>query len=682
MNDLPYRQIHLDFHTSPHIPDVGSNFNAKEFAAILKRNHINSINLFGKCHHGFYYYPTKLGHVHPALKPGLDLLGEQIKACRDEGIRIAVYTTVVWAEDTCDTHPEWMQVDTKGVLGSRPPFLNKNNIETRSWRSLCMNNGSYVDYLKREMLEIYDLYHPDGLWIDIIWQFNCICPHCLADMKQMRLNPENINDVLIHDRLVELKFTREIYGYLKGIDRKWDIYFNGGPAEFDEQDQIEISTARRRECNDFIDIESLPSDLWGYTHFPVLVNYCNRFDKPITMMNGKFHKTWGDFGTLRNMAALEYECFRALANGAGVCIGDQLHPAGMPDNTVYRRIGEVFSQIEKKEPWCRNTKKIAQIGVYAANRVLENERAAEGTMGINVTNEGAYRILTELNYLFDFVDFEDDINKYEVLVLPDTVRLPAAAAGRLSKYITSGGRVLFTGVSGLSSMQDAFALPELDLTFIGPEEYSPAYADINPNSGFFADIPKMDYVVYERGQRIDAGHNKVLAYLTLPYFNRTWEHFCSHRQTPPQSRSSDFPFAVEGKNFIYITHPLFSDYAINGCKVHKDIIAACLARLIEAPLIKAKLPSTAEVTLRKKDDYKVLHILHYIPMKRCKTIEIIEDVIPIYNIFMQIRMEKKPEKIYLVPEKTSLEFIYENGYAKFTLPELNGHQMVILKEAP
>ena len=36
------RAVHLDFHTSPHIPDVGSEFDAREFARTLKRARVNS----------------------------------------------------------------------------------------------------------------------------------------------------------------------------------------------------------------------------------------------------------------------------------------------------------------------------------------------------------------------------------------------------------------------------------------------------------------------------------------------------------------------------------------------------------------------------------------------------------------------------------------------------------------
>ena len=36
MHELPYRQIHLDFHTSPVIPDIGTDFDPKAFVKTLK----------------------------------------------------------------------------------------------------------------------------------------------------------------------------------------------------------------------------------------------------------------------------------------------------------------------------------------------------------------------------------------------------------------------------------------------------------------------------------------------------------------------------------------------------------------------------------------------------------------------------------------------------------------------
>lgn len=49
--------VHLDFHTSPDIPDVGAQFNREAFTQTLKEAKVDSICVFAKCHHGYTYYP-------------------------------------------------------------------------------------------------------------------------------------------------------------------------------------------------------------------------------------------------------------------------------------------------------------------------------------------------------------------------------------------------------------------------------------------------------------------------------------------------------------------------------------------------------------------------------------------------------------------------------------------------
>ena len=68
MDKLPFRQIHLDFHTSECMPDVGSEFSEENFRKALKDGHVSSINLFAKCHHGWSYFPSKVNKMHPTLK--------------------------------------------------------------------------------------------------------------------------------------------------------------------------------------------------------------------------------------------------------------------------------------------------------------------------------------------------------------------------------------------------------------------------------------------------------------------------------------------------------------------------------------------------------------------------------------------------------------------------------------
>ena len=78
---LAYRQVHLDFHTSECIPEIGSAFDKKQFQDALKTGHVNSITVFAKCHHGWSYYPTKVNEMHPHLE--FDLLKAQLDACKE-----------------------------------------------------------------------------------------------------------------------------------------------------------------------------------------------------------------------------------------------------------------------------------------------------------------------------------------------------------------------------------------------------------------------------------------------------------------------------------------------------------------------------------------------------------------------------------------------------------------------
>ena len=93
---MRFRQVHLDFHTSEHIPDIGKKFDKKQFQDALKLGHVDSITLFSKCHHGWSYHPTKANRIHPGLS--FDLLGAQIDAAHEIGVRTPVYISAGFDE--------------------------------------------------------------------------------------------------------------------------------------------------------------------------------------------------------------------------------------------------------------------------------------------------------------------------------------------------------------------------------------------------------------------------------------------------------------------------------------------------------------------------------------------------------------------------------------------------------
>ena len=89
---MNFRQVHLDFHTSGEIPGVGSRFSKKDFQKALITGHVNQITVFAKCHHGWAYFPSETNTMHPTLD--FDLLGEEIEAAHEIGVKVQAYLSV------------------------------------------------------------------------------------------------------------------------------------------------------------------------------------------------------------------------------------------------------------------------------------------------------------------------------------------------------------------------------------------------------------------------------------------------------------------------------------------------------------------------------------------------------------------------------------------------------------
>lgn len=662
---IPFRQIHLDFHTSPLVGDIGAEFDAEEFADTLKKAHVNSINLFTKCHHGMYYYPTAVGTMHPELT--FDLFGAQVQVCRENKIRPVAYTCVSWNEDWAKRHPEWLMVNAEGIWGNKKPFDNSYY----SWKCICYNNKDYQEILKAEMKEVYDRYHPDGFWIDIVQGKGCVCRTCSQDMKILGLDPERPEDVCRFDKISETRFCRTFYKYLKALDEDLEVYFNAFPYELDDGSDPQCSSIEKRKYFDFLDIESLPSEQWGYTHFPVATNYLNKYKKDICMMNGKFHTAWGDFGSLRHENALEYECFRAIANGAHVCVGDQMHPCGKLDQVVYERIGRIFEQIEHMEPWLYRTEKVREIAVLIPSRAGACDPSSGG-----MSEEGVYRVLSELHHPFDFVNQEDSLADYRLLILPDHAEPDQAYAEKIGAFLDQGGKILVSGTSGLKDGKSI--LPGMDLVHEGKSPYDVRYLRMR-DSRAFPEVPETDHVLYEAGEQV-SGSGNMLAEIVDPYFSRTYEHFCSHRQTPPKRESRGEPAILETEAGIYMAFPVFRMYTYSGYTVYRDLTAGCIRRLLKEPLIETDLPAITELNLRRQGENFVLHMLNYVVSGKAKMLDTIEEKYMVKDKSIRIRTGYSPAAVVRLPLCEKADFHYENGYTEIMIDYSSGYEAFLIEQ--
>ena len=653
---MRFRQVHLDFHTSEHIEDIGKKFNKKQFQTALKKGHINSITLFSKCHHGWAYHPSKANEIHPHLD--FDLLGAQIQAAHEIGVKTPVYLSAGLDEKMAHRHPEWLVRNLDESTTWAKDFTEPG------YHKMCMSSP-YLDYLVKQIEEVCKNYDADGIFLDIAGVQPCYCQNCIAEREELGLNPYDENDVLKHAEMVYKRYAEKTRAAVDKYKPNLSLFHNGGHIRQGRRDLVNYNT--------HLELESLPTGGWGYDHFPFSARYCQGLGVDYLGMTGKFHGSWGEFGGFKHPNALRFEVALAAANGAKCSVGDQLSPSGEMDMVTYDLIGSAYSELEEKEEWLDNVESVADIAIISPEAYVGDLSTGQMTK-VDDSGSGVCRIMLEGKYLFDVIDFESDLSKYKVIILPDVIRADTDFAKRLREFCDCGGKVLATGKSALYENSNEFCL-NLGAERIKENPYKPDY--FRPLEKI-KDMGDTGYIMYGNGEKIRCIGNE-LGIRENPYFNRTRAHFCSHQHTP---NSCEYGGAgmTEGKDGIYIAWNIFADYAQSGELHLKQMAIFALDRLLDtAKTLKTNLPAQGIVTLMKQSDRLICHLLYASPVKRGNGIEVIEDILPIYNVELAIKTDKKINKVYLAPQKEDIDFTYDDGYISVKLDKIECHQMVVFE---
>ncbi len=667
---LRYRQIHLDFHTSEQLADIGGEFDAAAWGQQLVEAHVDSITCFARGHHGMIFYETKShpDRRHPHLQ--CNLLAEQIEAGHARDIRVPIYTTVQWDYYTAQQEPQWLQLAADGSIQGQKPY------EAGFYAKMCLNTA-YVDFLKAHVDDMFaQLPAVDGLFFDIVQDQDCSCTACRQEMQSRGMDASCDAERQSFGREVTDRFKQAMSGHVRSHSQDCTIFYNSG--------HVGPRQRATGETYSHWEIESLPSGGWGYMHFPLSQRYARTTGHDGLGMTGKFHTSWGDFQSYKYEAALQYECFQMLALNAKCSVGDQLHPTGRLDQATYDLIGPVYREVARKEAWCRGARPLTDIGVFNVEEFTGERLTAETV--------GAVRMLQEGGHQFDVVDSETSWDGYRVLILPDAVTLDEGLAGKVSDYLAAGGKLIASFESGLTPDLADFALPEWGVykTGEGPVDAdgetvrgrhfgSGDYVDYLRAEGMLAPgLRDTEYVMYMRGLEIAAGDgSEVLARMVPAYFDRTWQHFCSHRQTPCSGELAS-PAATRKGDLIYFAHPIFRQYNQNAPGWCKQLLLNALDMLLPDPLLRHGGPTGMLTALNEQPGQRrlVLHLLYYVPERRGQDFDVIEDVLPVYDVAASVKLPGPVASVRCVPGGEELAFGEAMGRLNFTVPKLEGHQMV------
>lgn len=636
--------VHLDFHTSPLIEGIGEKFNKEEFAKTLKKANVDSITVFAKCHHGYTYYPSTVSTMHPHLK--FNLLQEQIDACHSVGIKAPIYITMGWSQKDAYEHPEWQHVDfwTKAPVrfGTVPtPDMDPETpLYDCSWATLCPVGG-YSEHLKaitEEVCQKFDV--SDGVFYDICFMKDaCVCDACKAGMKERGLNPDNYEDARKYYREKRIEFFTELNEIVHKYNKDAHIFYNGG---------ADMNRPEYGVVQSHFELEDLPTAWGGYDFMPIRAKYFEKFGKFYLGMTGKFHHAWGEFGGFKNKEALRYECADMVSIGASISVGDHLHPNGLIDKSTYDIIGHAFDYVTKIEKYSENTKAYTDVAIW---------------MGHTDGDLGASKILQIMHLEFDAIESGDDLSKYNLVILPDKVKLTEEDKKALVEYTNRGGKIVCSYESGFEE--------------IGIEKIEPSKFDID-----YIECP-IDEVTTPFLSYASAYKTKckaeVLATVREPYFSRTAGHFCGHKNTPFKDDVAEYPALVKAENVMYFAHPIFSSYNSTGNYILQKYIIRAIENIYDKILKVDNFYSCGRIRMRKSLDksFYALHLLYAPPVNR-GNVCLLEDFPRVSGIEIAVKISEAIKNIVNPVTGEEISFTQENGVVKFIVDNLELHKLLII----
>lgn len=428
------------------------------------------------------------------------------------------------------------------------------------------------------------------------------------------------------------------------------IYFNTGGAE--------INLPQWHDYNTHFELEDLPTVWGGYDKLPIRAKYFGGTGKDYLAMTGKFHCCWGEFGGFKTTDALKFEVSSMLTWGSKCSIGDQMHPLGTMDLQTYKNIGEAYSYAEKIEEYCFGVKETSKLAV------MVNTNAK--------VNEGIAKLLLDCHFDFDIIHQNTNLNKYEVILIPDNYYLNETDAKRIQEFVDNKGKLLILGGGALREDKSQFAI-NIGLEYLGKSEFDKDYIKIES----ILDSPLL---CYSSAHKVK-GNGEILATVFEPYFKRTYKHYCSHSNTPNKAETANYPGCIKVNNVIYIAHELASNYFDFGNIYQRRYFEKIVNLLYtDKNIVASNLQPTARIRFveQEKKHCYCAHFLYAPPIQR-GSVAIIDDLPPLYNIETEVKVDKPIKSVKLMPQNENLAFEQENNKVSFTVEKFTSHQLVVLE---
>ena len=344
-------------------------------------------------------------------------------------------------------------------------------------------------------------------------------------------------------------------------------------------------------------------------------------------------------------------------------------PRGALDRATYELIGRAYQRVAEREPWLEDATIAAQIGLFQ-----KPTGVTATTQSTSRTDEGATRMLTHLRQQFDVVQAGSNLQGYDLLILPDGIPIDENTREKtadLSETRRQSPRLghfrCFRRLQGRPAARAGYCRPR-------PVALQGHVHAAGRRGGRFRRRARLlrrrpRGLRPHRARYPPAKGATAVARIVEPYFDRAWNHFSSHNQTPGD-KLSKYAAAVTTERTAYVSFPVFNSFAEHGNLPYRPAGAqlATPADRTAGDGQRSPVTSKPPCSGRRAGGRTIVHVLAYQGERRTQSLDIIEDIVALANVEVSLKIAKPPSRAYLAPSMEELACSYVNGRAHVSIP--------------
>ncbi len=678
-----YRRNVIDMHITDWNDKFLSEFDPGRYVQMLAMSQVKSAVVYTHSHVGLCYFPTQIGREHNAMK-GKNNLAQVIEGCHMHGINVVLYFSLIFDTHAYRTNPDW-----------RITLVNGKGAAETSRYGVCCPNSPYRNYVLGLVKEICAQYEFEGLRFDMtFWPAVCYCHYCQkrfadevgGDLPKV-INWEDPRWASFQRKREDwlLEFATLVTSTVRSLKPKVSVEHQASTYPLNWRFGV---TYRLAKQNDFLQGDFYGGPLQGSFVRKLLYHLTeNRpygFETSV-MVNLHNHTA------KKSKALLRTKAYASIADAGAFIFIDAIDPVGTLNESVYRRMGEVFGETQKYEPFLGG-RPCHDIGIYmsteskcdfADNGKAPDDRALSSkaphvdavisTCRTCVSHHIPFGVITKTSV--------EKLSDHKLVALPNVLMMDEEEASAIRNYVREGGNLYASKYTSLITkdgirksdflLSDVFGVSyqgetKEKITYIGPAE---------GHAKLFAEYTMKYPVMMESTQMIVKAlpGAQVLGRMVLPYTDPAdFLRFASIHSNPP-GVSTDNPAVVynqfgKGK-VIYVAGDL------ENAEVASGIVANLLRFLYDQYSFEAEAPAAVEVCAFHQEDRMrlLVNLLNF---------QEEQPNIPVDGIKVRVRLENvKPKRLVILPEEKKVPFEVRGGYAEFTLPRLETFAMLALDYA-